>query len=42
MSKGSWSAIETRWKAVTCSVTDTSPKWSATPATSRLCSILSM
>ena len=31
MSKGSWSEIETRWKAITCSVTETSPKCSSTP-----------
>ncbi len=35
MSIGSWSVTETRWKAITCSVTETSPKFSCTPATSR-------
>ena len=28
---GSCSEIETRWKAITCSLTETSPKWSSTP-----------
>ena len=42
MSIGSWSAIETRWKAITCSVTETSPKCSSTPTTSRCSRIRSM
>ena len=35
MSNGSWSEIETRWKATTCSLTETSPKCSSTPAALR-------
>ena len=31
MSNGSWSEIETRWKAITCSVTETSPKLQLAP-----------
>ena len=42
MSIGSLSEIETRWKAITCSVTETSPKFSCTPATSRCSWIRSM
>ena len=42
MSIGSCSEIETRWKAITCSVTETSPKLSWTPATSRCSRVRSM
>ena len=42
MSIGSCSEIETRWKAITCSVTETSPKLSSTPATWRCSWIRSM
>ena len=43
MSIGSWSATETlRWKAITCSVTETSPKLSSTPSAWRCSRIRSM
>ena len=42
MSNGSWSEIETRWKAITCSVTETSPKCSSTPEVVRCSRIRSM
>ena len=42
MSIGSCSEIETRWKAITCSLTETSPKWSSTPEVVRCSRIRSM